>query len=131
MAICRTNNARDNIIDTTPHGRALADGLEDGATKMFVALSRFTVANGMTAQVKEAFLERPHLVDRAPGFVRMEVWNAQDADAEFWLVTYWADEPSFHDWHTHHRHESHARMPQGLKLVPGSAEVRYFQQVCE
>lgn len=48
----------------------------------FVALSQFTVANGtnepgeanpMTGRVKQAFLDRPHLVDGAPGFVRMEV----------------------------------------------------------
>jgi heme oxygenase (mycobilin-producing) len=126
-----TNNARDNMVDNCRTDAYVPQPAGGWRSKMFVALSRFTVTNGMTAQVKEAFMQRPHLVDRAPGFVRMEVWNAQDTDAEFWLVTYWADEHSFHDWHTHHRHESHARMPQGLKLVPGSAEVRYFQQVCE
>ena len=98
---------------------------------MFVAISRFTVANGMTAEVKEAFLRRPHLVDHAPGFIRMEVLNAQDERDEFWLLTYWADEASFQDWHRNHRHESHASMPRGLKLIPGSAEVRYFERVCE
>jgi hypothetical protein len=39
----------------------------------FVALSRFVVANGMEAEVKAAFRERPHLVDRTAAFVRMEV----------------------------------------------------------
>jgi heme-degrading monooxygenase HmoA len=99
---------------------------------MFVAISRFTVANGMTNEVKDAFLHRPHLVDSARGFVRMEVLNAQDRDdGEFWLLTYWTDANAFHDWHNHHRHESHAGIPKGLKLVPGSAEVRYFERVCD
>jgi heme-degrading monooxygenase HmoA len=98
---------------------------------MFVAMSRFTVANGMSAEVRDAFMKRPHLVDNAPGFIRMEVWNARDASDEFWLVTYWEDEPTFQEWHRNHRHESHASIPRGLKLVPGSAEVRYFQYVCE
>ena len=50
----------------------------------FVALSRFTIANGMEAEVQQAFRDRPHQVDGTPGFVRMEVlvpidakWRAQ------------------------------------------------------
>jgi heme-degrading monooxygenase HmoA len=37
---------------------------------MVTVLSRFTVANGMEAEVREAFVNRPHLVAGAPGFVR-------------------------------------------------------------
>jgi heme oxygenase (mycobilin-producing) len=40
---------------------------------LFVAISKFAVANGMTAEVKQAFVNRPHLVDGAEGFVRMGV----------------------------------------------------------
>lgn len=98
---------------------------------MFVAISKFTVANGMRQEVLDAFVRRPHLVDSAPGFVRMEVLNAQEPAEEFWLLTYWTDEPSFQHWHKHHRHDSHAAMPSGLKLVPGSAVLRYFERVCE
>lgn len=98
---------------------------------MFVALSRFTVANNLSSEVRDAFLHRPHLVDSAPGFVRMEVWNAHESAAEFWLVTYWNDEASFQHWHANHRHMSHASMPKGLKLVPGSAQVRFFEKLCE
>ena len=45
---------------------------------MFIALSQFTVANGMTEQVKDAFTRRPHLVDDAPGFLRLEVISPLD-----------------------------------------------------
>lgn len=40
---------------------------------MFIALSQFTVANKMAAEVKNAFVDRPHLVEDAPGFIRLEV----------------------------------------------------------
>lgn len=96
----------------------------------FVALSKFTVANGMTERVKRAFLERPHLVDDAPGYVRMEVISPLDCPEEIWLITYWRDEESFKTWHrSHEYHESHKGIPRGLKLVPKSASVRYFEHV--
>ena len=58
----------------------------------FVALSRFVVANGMIDEVKAAFRNRPHLVEEAPGFVRMEVLSPLDRPEEVWLMTYWSDE---------------------------------------
>lgn len=96
----------------------------------FVALSRFTVANGMTEQVKRAFMERPHLVDQASGYVRMEVISPLDCPEEIWLITYWRDEESFKTWHrSHEYHQSHSGIPKGLKLVPKSTAVRYFEYV--
>ena len=97
----------------------------------FVALSKFVVANGMMAEVKEAFRHRPHLVDDAPGFVNMEVMVPFDNLDELWLVTYWADEESYRVWHrSHEYHESHKGIPKGLKLVPRSAEIRLFEFIC-
>ena len=96
----------------------------------FVALSKFVIANGMEAEVKRAFGERPHLVDSAPGYVRMDVISPVDCPAEVWLITYWLDEESFRVWHrSHEYHESHRGIPRGLKLVRGSAEVRHFEYV--
>ncbi len=97
-----------------------------------MALSQFTVANGtdaagesnprvspMTEQVKQAFLDRPHLVDGEPGFVRMEVISPIDAPDEIWLLTYWTDEESFRTWHRSHLYrDSHQGIPKGLKLDP-------------
>lgn len=95
---------------------------------MFVALSRFTVMNDMAEQVREAFRGRPHLVDRAPGFVRMEVMSPLEAPKEIWLVTWWTDEASYRSWHRgHDYHEAHQGIPKGLKLVPRSAEIRLFE----
>jgi heme-degrading monooxygenase HmoA len=97
----------------------------------FVALSRFTVANGMSEEVRQAFRDRPHLVEGAPGFLRMEVLTPVDEPDEFWLVTWWSDEASFQSWHgSHLHHESHRGIPRGLRLVPEKTQVRYLEQVC-
>ncbi|HEX6898110.1 MAG TPA: antibiotic biosynthesis monooxygenase [Thermoanaerobaculia bacterium] len=97
----------------------------------FVAMSRFTVANGMEDEVRQAFRDRPHLVDDAPGFVRMEVLSPVDDPREIWLLTYWSDEASFQAWHGGHlHHEAHKGIPKGLKLVPKSTVIRYFDHVC-
>jgi heme oxygenase (mycobilin-producing) len=93
-------------------------------------LSRFVVANDMDAEVKRAFILRPHLVDGAAGFVRMDVLSPEDMPNEIWLLTYWADIASYRTWHKSHAyHESHAGIPKGLKLVPGSAALRIFNLI--
>lgn len=95
---------------------------------MFVALSRFTIANDMSDEVRAAFRNRPHLVDGAPGFVGMEVMSPLGHPAEVWLLTRWNDEQSYRNWHRGHEyHESHKGIPKGLKLVPGSAAVQLFE----
>jgi heme-degrading monooxygenase HmoA len=91
---------------------------------MFIALSRFTIANGMTHEVRAAFQQRPHLVDDASGFAGMEVMSPVGNPAEIWLLTRWRDEQCYRDWHRgHNYHQAHKGIPKGLKLVPGSAGV--------
>lgn len=100
------------------------------ALQPIVAISRFAVANGMTAEVKEAFRNRPHLVDSVEGFLRMEVLSPADAPDEIWLMTWWADEASFRAWHhSHHHHASHQGIPRGLKLDPAATQLRFFEVV--
>lgn len=95
---------------------------------MFVALSRFVVRNGMEDEVRTAFEERPHLVDLAPGFIRMEVLRPRERAEEFWLMTWWEDEASFDTWHKSHAYkDSHAGIPRGLKLVPGEQRIRRLE----
>jgi heme-degrading monooxygenase HmoA len=59
----------------------------------------------MTDQVKQAFQQRPHQVDNATGFVRMEVLSPCDAPNEIWLFTYWNDEASYRTWHRSHLYQ--------------------------
>lgn len=97
---------------------------------MFIALSQFTIANNMAEQVKDAFIKRPHLVECAAGFLRLEVISPMDNRDEIWLLTYWRDEDSFKDWHRSHLyHDSHKGIPKGLKLVPKSARLRFFEHI--
>lgn len=99
---------------------------------MFVALSRFSIRNGMARSVREAFAARPHLVDQAPGFLGMQVMSPVENEAEIWLVTQWQDESSYRSWHeSHSYHDSHRGIPKGLKLVPNSVEIRFFNLFAE
>ena len=96
----------------------------------FCASSRFVVRNGMEEAVRQAFVSRPHLVDGAPGFCRMEVMRPLEHPEEFWLMTWWTDEASFVTWHKSHDYrESHAGIPKGLKLVPGSVQIRRLELI--
>lgn len=98
---------------------------------MFVAISKFIVANGMTAEVKAAFQNRPHLVDNVMGFVRLDVISPHENPDEIWIVTYWIDEPSYQQWYQGEQHQqSHVNIPKGLKLVPKANEIRFFEYIC-
>jgi len=97
----------------------------------FVAISRFVIKNDMRLEIREAFLNRPHLVDEAHGFLRMEVLSPHENADEIWLMTFWTDEESFKKWHHSHLYrESHKGIPKGLKLVPKSVDLRFFEHIC-
>lgn len=97
---------------------------------MFVALSRFVIANEMHQAVKQAFQQRPHSVDSYPGFIRLDVLSPQENPKEIWLITYWAGREQFEEWHRSHLYrESHAGIPKGLKLVPNSVSLSFFEHV--
>ena len=99
---------------------------------MFVAISRFTVANDTHDAVADAFRQRPHEVDLAPGFRRMEVRNGGEAGRSFAVVTWWDDAADFHAWHRGHAFkDAHRGMPKGLKLVSGSMHIDHFSLLCE
>ena len=102
------------------------------AEATFLALSKFKVRNGMEADVRAAFLARPHLVDRAEGFVRMDVVSPTGDDAEFWLLTWWRDEATFRAWHHSHLYrDAHSGIPRGLKLVPEATEILTFRHITD
>lgn len=117
-----------NSTPPTTTAVSATDG-SDAATG-FVALSTFVIANGMAAEVKAAFRARPHPVDDAPGYRRMEVISLVAKPEEIWLLTFWADEASFRTWHhSHLYHKSHRGIPKGLKLVPGETKITHFEHV--
>jgi heme-degrading monooxygenase HmoA len=86
---------------------------------MVTVISRFRVRNGMEEEVRQAFLNRPHLVDGVPGFRSLNVMTDAADPAVFLLLTQWADQESFRTWHSSDaHHQSHGLMPKGLKLDP-------------
>jgi heme oxygenase (mycobilin-producing) len=94
---------------------------------LVLVISTFKVSNGMEAAVRQAFLDRPRLVDDAPGFLGMEVAvDSRDASV-FHLLTRWTDEASFQSWHSGPVHKlAHLGIPKGLKLDPSQTVVRTF-----
>jgi heme-degrading monooxygenase HmoA len=98
---------------------------------MILVLSKFKVANGMTREVKQAFLNRPHQVEGAAGFIRLDVVSPSDQPDEIWLLTYWSDLSSYELWNkSPAHHESHQGIPRGLKLDAASTQVRVFEHIC-
>jgi heme-degrading monooxygenase HmoA len=97
---------------------------------MIVAMSRFRVKNGREQDVRQAFLDRPRLVDDQTGFLGLEVFQDRTDCAVFYLVTRWSDASSFRTWHSSHAHKhSHEPMPKGLKLDSAFTELRLLERV--
>lgn len=98
---------------------------------MFVALSKFVIANEMADEVKTAFKQRPHLVENCAGFIRLDVISPCENPNEIWLITYWDNEQSYQTWHRSDAHrQSHQDMPKGLKLIPTETKLRFFNYIC-
>jgi diguanylate cyclase (GGDEF)-like protein len=82
-------------------------------------ISRFRVRNGLEGEVRNAFLNRPRLVEQAAGFCGLDVLTDAADPAIFLLLTRWTDEESFRSWHrSDAHHQSHTMIPSGLKLDP-------------
>ena len=96
---------------------------------MFAAISCFEVLPGFEDQVKEAFRNRPKLVEKYQGFIRLDVLSPKENEAEIWLLTYWQSEELFKEWHRNHLKDSHVGIPKGLKLVPHSFKLRSFNHI--
>ncbi len=99
---------------------------------MILAISRFRVANGKESEVKEAFFNRPHLVDSVPAFLGMETFRVAVDPTVFYLVTRWTDNESFRLWHGSADHRlSHKFIPKGLKLDPTFTKVTILERLAE
>ncbi len=86
----------------------------------------------MEGEVKEAFFNRPHLVDSVPAFLGMETFTDADDPTIFYLVTRWTDIDSFRTWHGSADHRlSHKFIPKGLKLDPAFTKVTILDRLAE
>ncbi len=67
--------------------------------------------------MRDAFVNRPRLVEGAAGFCGLDVLTDAADPCVFLLLTRWMDEASFQAWHhSEAHHQSHAMMPGGVKL---------------
>jgi len=97
---------------------------------MVVALSRFRVANECQAAVRDAFLNRPGLVDKAPGFLGLETFTDTEDLSLFYLITRWTDLDSFRRWHSGPDHkQAHEGIPKGLKLDASFTLIRTLDRI--
>lgn len=97
---------------------------------MYVVISKFRVANGMSAEVLDAFQDRPRQVDNEEGFIGIEVLQPLETRDEFWLITHWRAKEDWDRWYRGHSYKnSHKGIPKGLKLDPKQTEIRHFDVI--
>jgi heme-degrading monooxygenase HmoA len=82
---------------------------------MYVSLSRLRVPEERAAELLAAFRRRAHLVDRADGFVDLQVWQSDRDPGEIVMVSRWRDRAAFTDYMRSDAHRvSHARIDPEL-----------------
>jgi heme-degrading monooxygenase HmoA len=97
-----------------------------------LAISRFRVRHGLDQAVREAFENRPHLVEQAPGFQGMSVHTDLDDPSTFLLITRWSDAQSFRAWYASDAHaRAHLGLPHGTRLDAHQAEMTCWDEIPE
>lgn len=96
---------------------------------MIAVISKFVIENGMEKEVKQAFKNRPGLVEKAKGYIRMDVISPLENPSEIHLITYWQNLKEYEFWHKNHLKQSHQDIPKGLKLVPGSWTLTKYEHI--
>lgn len=97
-----------------------------GDDETFVVSSEVTISPEREEQLEQAFRDRMHLVETAPGFQRLEVWRDINLPGVFQMVSWWNDATCFRDYmrsDAHHR--SHERIPTQPERPHGSGLRRY------
>jgi heme-degrading monooxygenase HmoA len=106
----------------TPDGAATA---QDGG-RSFVVTSEVTISPNGADTLERAFADRVHLVEKAPGFQRLETWRDVTRPGVFQLVSWWDDADSFRRYMRSPEHRiSHARIPREPDKPHGTAVRRY------
>lgn len=78
-------------------------------------MSRLRVAPDRAQELVAAFRGRAHLVDDAPGFVDLEVWQSDRDPSELVMVSRWTDRDCFKAYMRSEAHRiSHDRIDVAL-----------------
>jgi heme-degrading monooxygenase HmoA len=82
---------------------------------MYVSVSRLRVTEERAPELVAAFRRRAHLVDRADGFVDLQVWQSDRDPTELMMVSRWRDRACFSAYMRSGAHRaSHARIDPDL-----------------
>jgi heme oxygenase (mycobilin-producing) len=85
---------------------------------MYVSVSRLRVPAERAPELVAAFRRRAHLVDQAPGFVDLQVWQSDRDPTELMMVSRWHDRAAFASYMRSPAHRaSHARVEPELDAV--------------
>src|SRR3984885_2459773 len=92
----------------------------------FVVSSEVTISPESAEILERAFRDRLRLVEKAPGFQRLETWRDVTRPGVFQLVSWWDDDDSFHRYMRSEEHRiSHARIPKEPDKPHGTGVRRY------
>ena len=92
----------------------------------FVVSSEVTISPERAETLERAFRERLHLVEKAPGFQRLETWRDVTRPGVFQMVSWWDNADSFRRYMRSEEHRiSHARIPHGPDRPRGTGVRRY------
>ena len=92
----------------------------------FVVSSEVTISPEHAETLERAFRERLHLVEKAPGFQRLETWRDLTRPGVFQMVSWWDDTDSFRRYMRSEEHRiSHARIPHAPDRPHGTGVRRY------
>jgi heme oxygenase (mycobilin-producing) len=92
----------------------------------FVVSSEVTIAPESAETLERAFPERLHLVEKAPGFQRLETWRDVTRPGVFQMVSWWDDADSFRRYMRSEEHRiSHARIPHEPDRPRGTGVRRF------
>jgi heme-degrading monooxygenase HmoA len=83
---------------------------------MYVSVSRLRIADHRAAELIAAFGRRVRLVDRARGFIDLQVWQSDRDAGEILMVSRWENRAAFRDYMRSRDHQiSHDRIPDDLQ----------------
>ena len=92
----------------------------------FVVSSEVTISPESAETLERAFRERLHLVEKTPGFQRLETWRDITRPGVFQMVSWWDDADSFRRYMRSEEHRiSHARIPYAPDRPRGTGVRRY------
>ena len=94
---------------------------------MYVSMSRLRIPPDRADELVAAFRRRVRLVDRADGFVDLQVWQSDRDPGEVLMVSRWRDRAAFTAYMRSDEHRvSHDRIDPGLQDAIGLERLEHL-----